>query len=352
MSNPSTAVIILNWNGEKLLKEFLPSVIAHTPSETGRVIVADNGSTDSSVEWLRESCPGVELIVFPKNYGFAEGYNRAIEAVKDRYKYAVLLNSDVAVKDDWLTPLTRCLDSNPDIAACQPKLLSYREPQLFEYAGASGGFIDRHGYPFCRGRIFATCEADTGQYDTPLTVDWASGAALAVRIDIYLKAGGLDSSFFAHMEEIDLCWRIRRMGMKIAVVPESRVYHLGGGSLPPSNPRKTYLNYRNNLLMLHKNLPSEVRDRVIFKRMILDGVAWAKEVATMKWGNASAIIRAHNDFRKMKKAASQSGNLSHSADMAAQCYEEMKSRPDIIRGYFMEGKRKFSDYSLFFGRGE
>lgn len=349
MSNPTTAVIILNWNGEKLLKEFLPSVIAHTPQEKGRVIVADNGSTDNSVAWLRESCPEVELMLFPRNYGFAEGYNRAISAVKDKYKYAVLLNSDVAVSNDWLTPLIDCLDGNPDIAACQPKLLSYREPQLFEYAGASGGFIDRHGYPFCRGRIFATCESDNGQYDTPLTVDWASGAALAVRTDIYLKAGGLDSSFFAHMEEIDLCWRIRRMGMKVAVVPQSRVYHLGGGSLPPSDPRKTYLNYRNNLLMLHKNLPIGVRDKVIFKRMVLDGIAWAKEVATMKWGNASAIVRAHNDFRKIKKVTSQSGNLLSATDMAAQCYDMMKSRPDIITGYFVKGKRKFSDYGLFYG---
>lgn len=257
----STAVVILNWNGRKLLEEFLPTVIAHTPPEAGRVIVADNGSTDSSMAYLDDLAASgkIEVMAFDRNYGFAEGYNKALARLKGRFKYAVLLNSDVAAREDWLTPLIDFMEANPDVAACAPKLMSHREPGKFEYAGASGGFLDRHGFPYCRGRIFDTCETDMGQYDSTADVDWATGAALMTRIDTYLEAGGLDPDFFAHMEEIDLCWRMRRLGMRIAVVPGARLFHLGGGSLPPSDPRKTYLNYRNNLIMLHKNLPPESR---------------------------------------------------------------------------------------------
>ena len=220
------AVIILNWNGEKLLSEFLPSVIEHTPSDIADIIVADNGSTDGSLALLAGTFPDVKTIILDRNYGFAEGYNRALRL--SGYTYTVLLNSDVAVKSDWLTPLYRFMEATPDAGACQPKILSYRQPDTFEYAGAAGGFLDRHGFPYCRGRVFDTIEKDTGQYDDTIPVDWASGAALMVRTDIYLKCGGLDAGFFAHMEEIDLCWRMRLLGWKVYAVGDAAVYHLGG----------------------------------------------------------------------------------------------------------------------------
>lgn len=330
-----TAVVILNWNGRKLLEEFLPSIVANTPASLGRVIVADNGSTDSSLEYLAQAYPGgeIDVMAFDRNYGFAEGYNKALRELQGKYEYAVLLNSDVAAREDWLTPLVCFMDSHPDVAACAPKLLSYREPDKFEYAGASGGFLDRHGYPYCRGRIFDTCETDRGQYDDTIDVDWVTGAALMTRIDDYLAAGGLDSAFFAHMEEIDLCWRMRRLGKRLCVVPSARLFHLGGGSLPPSDPRKTYLNYRNNLVMLHKNLPPETRRGLLFRRRLLDTVAWGMNVMTLKWGAAAAIIRAHRDFRTMRRNYEPRHDKATEADTAP--------RPDIIVDYFVKGKRTF-----------
>ncbi len=297
---PRVAVIILNWNGERLLREYLPAVVANTDPALGRVIVADNGSTDASTEVLAAEFGSVATLRFDTNHGFARGYNLALDAT--RYPYTVLLNSDVAPAPGWLAPLVEYMDSHPDTAACQPKLLSHREPGRFEYAGACGGYLDRNGYPYCRGRIFGVCEADRGQYDTPAEIFWASGAALMVRTDLYLRAGGLDPDFFAHMEEIDLCWRLQLMGYKIAAVPASAVYHLGGGSLPASNPRKTYLNFRNNLVMLHKNLPDATRRRTLLRRRLLDTLAWAKFVATLDWANAGAVWRAHRDFARMRRA--------------------------------------------------
>lgn len=298
----TTAVIILNWNGLNLLKQYLPSVIEHTPASIGTVIVADNGSTDGSVEWLRSEHPEVQLLIFDQNYGFAEGYNRAIRACAPGYRYSVLLNSDVRVTDDWLSPLVSFMESHPEAGACQPTVRSALEPEKFEYAGAAGGFLDRHGFPYCRGRIFDTVENDCGQYDTPIQVHWATGAALMVDNEVYLSCGGLDAAFFAHMEEIDLCWRIRLSGKQIWAIPQSKVYHLGGGSLPASDPRKTYLNFRNNLLMLHKNLPDRVRRGVLFRRRLLDTVAWLKFILSGQKDNASAILKAHKDFRSMSKA--------------------------------------------------
>lgn len=295
------AVIILNWNGKNLMARFLPSVVSHTDRKLADVIVADNGSTDGSVEWLRHEFPDIRIIEFSENLGFAEGYNRAIAEISDEYKYTVLLNSDVEVKDDWLTPLWRFMESHPDAGACQPTIMSQAEPEKFEYAGAAGGFIDRHGYPYCRGRIFETVETDLGQYTTPIEIFWASGAAMMVVNKVYIDCGGLDKEFFAHMEEIDLCWRILLSGKQIWAVPDSRVYHLGGGSLPASNPRKTYLNFRNNLLMLHKNLPDRVRRGILFRRRLLDTVAWAKYLLSGDRENASAILKAHSDFRQMRK---------------------------------------------------
>lgn len=295
------AVIILNWNGAKLLQEFLPSVCKNTNPEIADVIVADNGSTDNSREVLQKEFPSVKTILFDNNYGFAEGYNLAIKRCQE-YKYTVLLNSDVQVGERWLEPLFDYCENHPEVAACQPKILSYKEPQLFEYAGAAGGFIDKLGYPYCRGRIFSTVEQDNGQYDTePVDIMWATGAALFVRTDIYLAVGGLDKKFFAHMEEIDLCWRIHLAGHKIKAITNGTVFHLGGGSLPASNPRKTYLNFRNNLLLLHKNLPKKEGKKLLFIRRLYDTLAFFMFVAKCDFKNAKAIINAHMDFKKMRK---------------------------------------------------
>lgn len=295
------AVIILNWNGAKLLQEFLPSVYKNTNSQLADVIVADNGSVDNSREVLQSEFPTVKTILFDENYGFAEGYNLAIKKCQE-YKYTVLLNSDVQVGENWLEPLYDYCEKHPDVAACQPKILSYKEPHKFEYAGAAGGFIDKLGYPYCRGRIFSTVEQDSGQYDTePIDIMWATGAALFVRTNVYLSVGGLDKKFFAHMEEIDLCWRIHLAGYKIKAVTSGKVFHLGGGSLPASNPRKTYLNFRNNLLLLHKNLSRKDGKKLLFIRRLYDTLAFFMFVVKCDFKNAKAIIKAHMDFKKMRK---------------------------------------------------
>lgn len=328
---PPVAVIILNWNGTALLREYLPQVIANTDPAVGRIIVADNGSEDGSREMLAKEFPSVELLAFDRNYGFAEGYNKALTAT--RYPYTVLLNSDVAPDMNWLDTLYRFMEANPQCAACQPKLLSYRDPSMYEYAGACGGYIDRNGYPYCRGRIFGTCERDTGKYDTVAEVDWATGAALMVRTAAYLEVGGLDPGFFAHMEEVDLCWRLRTAGYKLYAVPDASVRHLGGGSLPASNPRKTYLNFRNNLLMLYKNLPPCGKRAFLVKRRLLDTIAWAKFVATFDFRNASAIVKAHRDFARMRRD-----------------YDDIPSspiprRPDILVEYYIKGHRTYDRLS-------
>lgn len=328
------AVIILNWNGAKLLREYLPAVLATTNSSIGRVIVADNGSTDDSLQVLRDEFPDVEVLSFESNLGFAAGYNRAI--AETGYELTVLLNSDVKPDYGWLDGLYAYMCAHEDCGACQPKIMSLREPTRFEYAGACGGFIDRHGYPYCRGRIFGDCEIDYGQYDSERDVFWASGAALMVRSELYLKVGGLDPAFFAHMEEIDLCWRIRLEGYKVAAVPSTRVFHLGGGSLPAENPRKTYLNFRNNLLMLHKNLPDGVRGVSLLTRRLLDTVAWAKYVVTFKWKHAGAIFRAHRDFAKMRRAYTTHPEYNLLA-------VDPESSVNIITAYYLRGRKKFSE---------
>ena len=333
--SPQCAVIILNWNGAALLREFLPSVVENTDAAYGRVIVVDNGSTDDSVCVLENEFPGVTLWKFSENYGFAGGYNRALEMADHQgFKYTVLLNSDVMTAPGWLEPLVTYLDEHPDAGAVQPKILSYKEPTMFEYAGASGGFIDRHGYPYCRGRILGTCETDNGQYDSIIPIFWATGAALTVRTSMYRRLGGLDEAFFAHMEEIDLCWRILLSGSNIYVVPKSVVYHLGGGSLPASNPRKTYLNFRNNLLLLHKNLPDSTRSRKLFVRRLLDTVAWARFVATFDFANASAVWHAHRDFAKMRK--------KYTSHPAVDLLDERNdTHRNILTDYYLLGRRTF-----------
>ncbi len=326
------AVIILNWNGEKLLTEFLPSVVATTPSDLADIIVADNGSTDSSAELLHRDFPQVQVLQFDQNYGFAEGYNRAIKATG--YRYTILLNSDVATTSGWLTPLYEYMEANPGVGACQPKILSYNNPKQFEYAGACGGFIDHNGYPFCRGRIFDTIETDSHQYDTPCSIFWATGACLMVRSELYLEVGGLDRNFFAHMEEIDLCWRILLRDYDIKVIPQSAVKHLGGGSLPASNPRKTYLNFRNNLLLLHKNLPDATRSRTLLRRRLYDTIAWAKFMLTLDFANANAILRAHRDFRRMRV------NYTSHPDRDL-LLDDTTPHPNIIIDYYLRRRNKF-----------
>lgn len=295
------AVIILNWNGRKVMEEFLPSVVRHTVSPEVEVIVADNGSTDDSVEWLKKNYPAVRLIEFPENYGFAGGYDRAVREVKA--EYTLLLNSDVEVTEGWWQPLLSFMESHPEAGAVQPKIRAYRNKGFFEHAGAAGGMLDRLGYPYCRGRILSRVEGDEGQYDSDSAVQvaWATGAAMLVRTKAYFEAGGLDPDFFAHMEEIDLCWRMMLAGYKVYALSSSTVYHLGGGALAYGNPRKTYLNFRNNLLMLHKNLPRQDGRRKLIVRRLADTLGFLFFLLQGKMGDARAVLRAHRDFRRMKK---------------------------------------------------
>jgi hypothetical protein len=329
------AVIILNWNGAKLLQRYLPTVIAGTDAAIADVIVADNGSTDDSLQVLREEFPEVKVLQFDQNYGFAEGYNRAIRDTM--YPYTVLLNSDVRTPQGWLNPLLYYMEAHPEVGAVMPKLLQDRDDgkHMFEYAGAAGGYIDCHGYPYCRGRIFEYVEDDHGQYDEgPKSVFWATGACLMVRSHLYQDVGGLDNDFFAHMEEIDLCWRIRLAGSDLMMVPSSHVYHLGGGSLPQGNPKKTYLNFRNNLLLLHKNVPQGDGKRLLFIRRLMDTLAFGMALGKLHFRDAWAIVRAHRDFRKMRKNyTSQPG-----VNLLKQLPEE---RVNIITAHYLHGVKCF-----------
>lgn len=291
------AVVILNWNGLEMMRRFLPGVWEHSHDEA-TVYVADNGSTDGSLEWLRREMPEVRLIELDRNYGFAEGYNKALAQIEA--EYYLLLNSDVEVRAGWLTPMLSYMNAHPDVAACQPKLLSQLLPQNFEYAGAAGGFVDRLGYPFCRGRLFATVETDNGQYDQIYPVFWATGAALMVRSDVFRAVGGLDGRFFAHMEEIDFCWRLRSRGYRIVCIPSSTAYHVGGGTLPKESPRKVFLNFRNNLLMLYKNLPETELRPVLRRRFVLDALASLQYMAKGEWSCFCAIWQAWRAFVRLR----------------------------------------------------
>lgn len=291
-----TKVVILNWNGRAHLERYLPSVVRHTMPQYG-VVVADNGSTDSSLEYVAETFPEVEIVRLDRNYGFAEGYNRALQEIEA--EYYVLLNSDVEVTEGWCEKLVEALDADPQLAAVAPKLLADTDRERFEYAGASGGFIDILGYPFCRGRILSTTELDEGQYDDPREVFWASGAAFACRADVFKSEGGFDGEFFAHMEEIDLCWRMQSSGYRIGIEPRAKVYHLGGGTLSALSPRKTMLNHRNNLAMLYKNLPLGHLLWVLPARLVLDGVAAASYLVKGQWACVKAVWQAHVGFYRM-----------------------------------------------------
>ena len=294
------SIIILNWNGADMLRHYLPSVvnsIQHSAiSHQTEIIVADNGSTDNSLEVLKNEFPTVRTIVLDTNYGFAEGYNRAIAQVDS--DYVVLLNSDVEVTEGWLTPLLDYMDSHPDVAAVQPKIRSDRNRAFFEHAGAAGGFINALGYPYCRGRILWHVEEDKGQYDTVTDVDWTSGACMCVRTNIYKECGGLDAAFFAHMEEIDLCWRMRNAGWRLVCIPQAIVYHLGGGSLSYESPRKTYLNHRNNLLMIYKNKKHPFG--VLFIRFFLDYAAAFFYLLQGRWPACKAVFQARRDYHRLR----------------------------------------------------
>ena len=292
------AIVILNWNGRQMLERYLSTVLLYSCEEAS-VIVADNASTDDSVEFLKTHFPDVPTILLDQNYGFADGYNKALAQVEA--EYYLLLNSDVEVTHHWLTPLLEFMDSHPEVAACQPKLLSMADKDCFEYAGASGGFLDRLGYPFCRGRIFDTVEPDNGQYDYAMEIMWATGACLLIRSEDYWNVGGLDGRFFAHNEEIDLCWRLRLLGRKIYCIPESAVCHVGGGTLPKGNPMKTFLNFRNNLTMLYKNLPEKDLRPVMRWRWFLDYLA-AIEMLFLNHSlsDFKAIFRARRAFKKWR----------------------------------------------------
>ncbi len=333
------AIVILNWNGEDMLRRYMPCVLKHS-QDLASVYVADNASTDGSIALLKSNFPECRLIMLDKNWGFAEGYNKALAEVDA--EYFLLLNSDIEVTAGWLTPLVHFMDNNPDVAACQPKLLSIADREMFEYAGASGGFLDKYGYPFCRGRIFNTIESDHGQYDNVIDVLWATGAALMIRAEDYRKAGGLDGRFFAHNEEIDLCWRLRVMGRRVCCVPHSKVYHVGGGTLSKSNPMKTYLNFRNNLTMLYKCLPEKELKSIMRMRCFLDYVA-ALQMLLLQFnlGDFKAVIRARRDFNKWKRDFDkdrQNIQNTRKADLIAE-----RKTFSILWQYHIKRKKHFSD---------
>lgn len=304
------AVVILNWNGRKMLEKFLPSVVQHS-SQDAEVIIADNGSTDDSLAFLAQNYPNLRTIIMDKNYGFAEGYNKALAQIEA--DYYILLNDDVEVCENWIMPVINQMESNPRIGICQPKMMMYDRQDHFEYAGAAGGFIDILGYPFCRGRIFNTIEYDLGQYNDACDCFWASGAAMFVKAQVWKELQGLDGDFFAHMEEIDFCWRAQNQGWKVQYCPQSEVYHVGGGTLPKSSPHKTYLNFRNNLSMLYKNLPQKQLCTIIAIRHILDMVAAITFLIQGKPKEFTAVFQAHKDYRKAKPILKQKRKqLSHS----------------------------------------
>ena len=336
---PKVSIVILNYNTRHFLEKFLPSVLA-TDYENFEVVLADNASKDDSVAFVKSHFPNISIITLPQNYGFAGGYNKALAQVNA--DYFVLLNSDVEVTPDWLKPLVTLAESDMKISAIQPKLLDYKDKTNFEYAGGSGGFIDKFGYPFCRGRWFNTLETDTGQYNDTREIFWATGACFLIKSQCWHEMGGLDEDFFAHMEEIDLCWRMKNAGYKIMVCPQSIVYHVGGGTLPVGNPRKTFLNFRNGLFLLCKNLHGSVLWKTLFIRFVLDGLAGVKFLTEFKFREIGAILKAHFTFyaqmrywlTKRKQVPSQSKTLTG-------MYQK-----SMVFDFYLRGNRKFSETEL------
>lgn len=338
MLSEKTAVVILNWNGKKFLEMFLPGVIKHSPQAS--IYIADNQSNDGSIAFLKTHFPEVKIIINPSNEGFAKGYNTALKQINAQYY--VLLNSDVEVTENWLAPLITLMDSRQDIAACQPKIMDYHNRKKFEYAGASGGFIDKYGYPFCRGRLFNELEEDHNQYNTPLEVFWATGACMIVRSEAFWKAGAFDDDYFAHMEEIDVCWRMKNIGYKIYVEPASTVYHVGGGTLNKLSPRKTFLNFRNNLITLTKNAVSRFLFFKIVYRMILDGVAAFKFLLEGNGTHFFAVIKAHfSYYGHLPSTFAKRGRMKQMEgfrDTTSGVYEK-----NIVYMHFIKSIKKYSD---------
>ena len=328
------AVVILNWNGKKMLERFLPSVTAHTTGNA-EVVIADNGSTDDSIAFLEKEYPQLRIIRMDKNYGFAEGYNRALAQIEA--DYYVLLNDDVEVTEGWIDPIIAQMERNPDTAICQPKLLMYDQRDTFEYAGGAGGFIDKYGYPFCRGRLFTTLEKDHGQYDDPCEIFWASGAAMFVKAKVWKELGGLDGEFFAHMEEIDFCWRAKNAGYRVEYCPKSTIYHVGGGTLPKSNPRKTFLNFRNNMALLYKNLPQKRLAWVMVLRVLLDYVAAFKFLLERKPQEFKAVVDAHKAFYKWMPRLKVKRYRQQSQQKVTCIYQGL-----LLVRYYLLRKTKFS----------
>jgi GT2 family glycosyltransferase len=330
----STSIVILNWNGRKHLETFLPSVISNSP-ENVHVIVADNASDDDSIEFLNKAYPGIEIISLDRNYGYAGGYNAALQQIDSRY--CILLNSDIEVSPGWIEPVIQMMESDPGIAACQPIIRSYYQRSHFEHAGAAGGFLDIFGYPFCRGRIFNEIEQDNGQYNDAAETFWATGACMFIRSSAFRQVQGFDSRFFAHMEEIDLCWRLKNMGWKIAVCPSSIVYHLGGGTLPKSNPRKTYLNFRNSLWLIAKNLPAKYYASTVLLRFFIDMTAAASFLLKGQFRDFTAVFRAYFSFLSSMRTM-----RSHSSDLPLGLPAHLYKR-SIAWAFFARKRKKFSE---------
>lgn len=337
MEHAHVAIVILNWNGEKLLPQFLPSVVQYSQQEGVEIIIADNGSSDQSEAIVREQFPETRWLQLDQNYGFARGYNEALKQIDA--KYYILLNSDVEVTEGWLKHLIEPLESDSNLAAIQPKILSWHHKNEFEYGGAAGGFIDKLGYPFCQGRVLNQVEKDEGQYNEPTRIFWASGACFAVRSTLFHKLGGFDSDFWAHMEEIDLCWRLKNAGFQIQYTPYSQVYHLGGGSLPYNNPRKLFLNFRNSLYLIFKNCPPNKLLKVMLSRMLLDGVAALKLLSEGNAKGFASVFKAHTDFYKnYGKLKAKRRNLKLNA--RPQWHDEIICK-SLVWKFYVEKKHTF-----------
>ena len=336
------AVVILNWNGREHLDKFLPSVIKYSVNSTTEIYVADNNSDDDSVSLIKNKYPGIKLILFDRNYGFAQGYVKALEQIKS--EYFVLLNSDVMVTSNWLS-IVELMEKDNSIAACMPKIKSYANNDYFEYAGAAGGFIDKLGYTFCRGRILNNIEKDTGQYNDPIEVFWASGACMFLRSEAYFKAGGLDKDFFAHMEEIDLCWRLKKLNYKIICYPDVTVYHVGGGTLPNNTPRKLYFNYRNNLFLLYKNLPDNIFFKTIIIRLCLDILSAFVYLFNLSISFSFSVIKAHFSFyRSLKKLKRKRKEIKNESELnnLNQIYNK-----SILFNFFVRRNKCFSQLDFY-----
>ena len=361
------SIVILNWNGKKYLKQFLPHLLRHTGLPGAEIVIGDNASTDGSVTFLESEYPEIRLVKLDRNYGYTGGFNRVLRQLDATY--FLLLNSDVEVTEGWLPPLLELMDKKQKVAVCAPKIREYHRRSFFEYAGAAGGYIDRYGFPFCRGRIFDHLEEDRGQYDDPARIFWASGACFLVRAELFRAAGGLDERFFAHMEEIDLCWRLKRMGYEICYEPRSLVYHVGGGALPQGNPMKTFYNYRNNMLLLYKNLSPKKRRRIIPVKLLLDMIAALRFLFMRSPANFLAVIRAHRAYSRLRREYKREEETGHRTDYREEegpghrtDYREeegpgpRKGREEaadtgiypgsIVMDYFLKGKKRFEQLSF------